>query len=131
MSGAAVAQRQAHCVDAFLVLIEHLVASTLDDIEPEAAFREERQICFRHFGWRHEWLTHMTELQLHAGIALLDECFDRGAYQQALAVATNVSLKFLPPKAEFLLSNSRKRGSAFCLRFDLITQFDGAFLPYR
>ena len=42
-----------------------------------------------------------------------------------------IKLKFLPPKAEFLLSNSRKRGSAFCLRFDLINQFDGAFLPYR
>jgi hypothetical protein len=42
----------------------------------------------------------------------------------------NAKLKFLPPKAEFLLSNSRKRGSAFCLRFDLINQFDGAFLPY-
>ena len=43
----------------------------------------------------------------------------------------DTNLKFLPPKAEFLLSNSRKRGSAFCLRFDLINQFDGAFLPYR
>ena len=41
-----------------------------------------------------------------------------------------IKLKFLPPKAEFLLSNSRKRGSAFCLRFDLTNQFDGAFLPY-
>ena len=47
------------------------------------------------------------------------------------ATANATRLKFLPPKAEFLLSNSRKRGSAFCLRFDLINQFDGAFLPYR
>ena len=48
-----------------------------------------------------------------------------------LAKEDSTKLKFLPPKAEFLLSNSRKRGSAFCLRFDLINQFDGAFLPYR
>ena len=48
-----------------------------------------------------------------------------------VTVLEAVKLKFLPPKAEFLLSNSRKRGSAFCLRFDLINQFDGAFLPYR
>ena len=47
-----------------------------------------------------------------------------------VSVGLAFNLKFLPPKAEFLLSNSRKRGSAFCLRFDLINQFDGAFLPY-
>ena len=59
------------------------------------------------------------------------KCVDFGFQPNTNQHAECVKLKFLPPKAEFLLSNSRKRGSAFCLRFDLINQFDGAFLPYR
>ena len=38
------------------------------------------------------------------------------------------SLKFLPQKSEFPLSNSRNCGSAFCLHFDLADQFERMFL---
>ena len=49
----------------------------------------------------------------------------------AVANAWQLRLKFFPQRAEFFLSNGRKWGSGFCLRFDLIDQLDGAFLLGR
>ena len=54
-----------------------------------------------------------------------------GAHKEPRPKERGIRLKFFPQKREFPLLNRYKCGSGFCLRFDLIDQFDGAFLLGR